>query len=108
MSSNLNRVNPSLSWHPRFLNDSRCYSSSTEDRILIVITDHGPTPPNGKREPAYLSYGFSSVYSRCSPVGEICQGTQAHGPDIALLIFGDHRQQQQHERIGVVMKRCIN
>ncbi|GBL77521.1 hypothetical protein AVEN_41899-1 [Araneus ventricosus] len=22
-------------------------------------------------------------------------GTQAHGPDIALLIFGDHHQQQQ-------------
>ncbi|GBM87430.1 hypothetical protein AVEN_113840-1 [Araneus ventricosus] len=25
----------------------------------------------------------------------ISEGTQAHGPDIALLIFGDHQQQQQ-------------
>ncbi|GBM10222.1 hypothetical protein AVEN_177491-1 [Araneus ventricosus] len=23
------------------------------------------------------------------------QGTQAHGPDVALLIFGDHHHQQQ-------------
>ncbi|GBM93354.1 hypothetical protein AVEN_159723-1 [Araneus ventricosus] len=66
--------------HPGNLNGSRCNSSSTEARVLVAITDHGPTPPEigtyshlsgnrappliypqGKREPAYLSVGFSSL-----------------------------------------------
>ncbi|GBM23281.1 hypothetical protein AVEN_26013-1 [Araneus ventricosus] len=34
---------------------------------------------------------------------DISEGTQAHGPDIALLIFGDHHQQQQQQEICVFM-----
>ncbi|GBN83005.1 hypothetical protein AVEN_124659-1 [Araneus ventricosus] len=52
-------------------------SSSTEAGVLMAITGHGPTPPEGdtyyhwrgvtrpppeKREPAYLSGEFSSTY----------------------------------------------
>ncbi|GBL77552.1 hypothetical protein AVEN_41923-1 [Araneus ventricosus] len=71
-------------------------SSSTEAGVLIVITDHGPTPPEGgtyyhwwrvtrppllkyppgKREPAYLSGGLSSVYSWCPPLGRTVKPDQ--------------------------------
>ncbi|GBM45686.1 hypothetical protein AVEN_237923-1 [Araneus ventricosus] len=79
-----NRATPALPLHPGFLNDSRCNSSSIEAGVLVAFTGHDPTPPErstyyhwwrvtrpplllyppGKREPAYLSGGFSSVYSR--------------------------------------------
>ncbi|GBM49434.1 hypothetical protein AVEN_149706-1 [Araneus ventricosus] len=36
-----------MPWHRRPLNDSRCSSSSTEAGVLIVITQHGPHPPEG-------------------------------------------------------------
>ncbi|GBM96632.1 hypothetical protein AVEN_15665-1 [Araneus ventricosus] len=67
-----------LPCHPGLLNDSRCNSSSIEAGVLVAITGHGPNPPvggtyyhwwrdpspaitipQGKREPAYLSGGFS-------------------------------------------------
>ncbi|GBM57586.1 hypothetical protein AVEN_85450-1 [Araneus ventricosus] len=76
--------------HQRTLNDSRCNRSSTEAGILMAITGHGSTPPEGgtyyhlkgvtqpprllnpskEREPAYLSGGFSSTYSWCLQVGD--------------------------------------
>ncbi|GBL97758.1 hypothetical protein AVEN_248691-1 [Araneus ventricosus] len=43
--------------------------------VLSLEKKHKPPtllyPPEGMREPAYLSDGFSSVDSRCPPVGEI-------------------------------------
>ncbi|GBN47134.1 hypothetical protein AVEN_141789-1, partial [Araneus ventricosus] len=32
---------------PRLVNESRCDSSSAEAGVLVVITGHGPTPPEG-------------------------------------------------------------
>ncbi|GBL95946.1 hypothetical protein AVEN_227167-1, partial [Araneus ventricosus] len=32
---------------PGSLNDSRCDSLSTEAEVLVAITCHGPTPPEG-------------------------------------------------------------
>ncbi|GBM28621.1 hypothetical protein AVEN_72192-1 [Araneus ventricosus] len=75
---------PALPWHPDNLNDSRCNSSSTEARALVAITDPshrryvlslegGFNPPllypQEKREPVYLSGGFSSMKSWCPPRG---------------------------------------
>ncbi|GBM11074.1 hypothetical protein AVEN_259763-1 [Araneus ventricosus] len=72
------------------IRDSEYNSSSTEAGVLVPITGHGLTPPigstyyhwwrdpapplqypPGKREPAYFSGGFSSVYSRCLPEGYV-------------------------------------
>ncbi|GBM84563.1 hypothetical protein AVEN_137715-1 [Araneus ventricosus] len=36
-----------LTCHPGLLNDIRFNSSSTEAQILLVIIDHGPSPPLG-------------------------------------------------------------
>ncbi|GBM37994.1 hypothetical protein AVEN_171175-1 [Araneus ventricosus] len=38
---------PSLTWHPGNLNDSSCNSSSTDAEILVAITGHGSTRPEG-------------------------------------------------------------
>ncbi|GBM98709.1 hypothetical protein AVEN_117117-1 [Araneus ventricosus] len=38
---------PALPKHPGSLNDSRCNSSSTEAGVLMAITRHGSTPPEG-------------------------------------------------------------
>ncbi|GBM19689.1 hypothetical protein AVEN_199857-1 [Araneus ventricosus] len=73
-------------FRPMYLSDGRCYSWSIEDRDPTALTGQGrnasrrrhalsptvgkPKPllyPLGKREPAYLSSGFSTVYSRCPP-----------------------------------------
>ncbi|GBL78491.1 hypothetical protein AVEN_42975-1 [Araneus ventricosus] len=76
-------LSPALLRHPGHLNDSFCNSSSTEAGVLIayhqntarpipkevrIITGRGIqrpsiTIPQGKRVPAYLSGGHSSVYS---------------------------------------------
>ncbi|GBN86264.1 hypothetical protein AVEN_24734-1 [Araneus ventricosus] len=67
------------------VNDSPCDSSSTKVGILVAITGHNPTSPvlttyyhwrrvprpppllypPGKRDPAYLSRGFSSTNLWC-------------------------------------------
>ncbi|GBN51259.1 hypothetical protein AVEN_108498-1 [Araneus ventricosus] len=69
---------------PVHLTDARCNSSSAE--VLMAFTGYGPTAPVGgntlstaedkpllyppeKRDAAYLSGGFLSTYSWCSPVG---------------------------------------
>ncbi|GBM04202.1 hypothetical protein AVEN_41022-1 [Araneus ventricosus] len=64
-------------------NDSRCNSSNTEAGVLVAITGHGPSLPEGgtyyhwrgkldphnyctlvqEREPSHLSGYFSSTYS---------------------------------------------
>ncbi|GBL60645.1 hypothetical protein AVEN_176301-1, partial [Araneus ventricosus] len=42
-----NWIYPALSWHPGPLNGSPCNSSSAEAEVLVAITGHGPTPPEG-------------------------------------------------------------
>ncbi|GBM00748.1 hypothetical protein AVEN_74492-1 [Araneus ventricosus] len=79
---------PSLPNHPGNLSDSRCNSSSTEAGVLVAITGHGLTPPEGgtyyrwwgqrppllypqgKREPAYLSGSLSYPRDRGARPGE--------------------------------------
>ncbi|GBL62908.1 hypothetical protein AVEN_206444-1, partial [Araneus ventricosus] len=39
-----NGVTPALPWHPGFLNDGHCNSSSAEAEVLIVVTGHDPNP----------------------------------------------------------------
>ncbi|GBN70069.1 hypothetical protein AVEN_233062-1 [Araneus ventricosus] len=77
-TDNHKRSCPILLNHPGLLNDSRCNSSSTEAGVLMAISGHGPTPPEGgsycnwrvdldphhyythrqERESAYLSSGI--------------------------------------------------
>ncbi|GBM59814.1 hypothetical protein AVEN_10021-1 [Araneus ventricosus] len=72
--------------YPGLLNASRCDSSSIEACVQVAITGHDPTPPEGgtyyhrrevtspppllyppgKRDPVYLSGGFSPLKD-CSP-----------------------------------------
>ncbi|GBL83564.1 hypothetical protein AVEN_196398-1 [Araneus ventricosus] len=71
-------------FRPLHLSDGRCNSP----RVLVTITGHGPTRrrhalslakgkpksllyPPGKRDPAYLSGGFSSTYSWCPILGPL-------------------------------------
>ncbi|GBN38277.1 hypothetical protein AVEN_219718-1 [Araneus ventricosus] len=65
-----------------YLSDGHCNSSSAEAGVLMAITGHGPTPPGGasppgKRDPAYLSGSFSSVFLWCPwdrlQVSKVCK-----------------------------------
>ncbi|GBO30894.1 hypothetical protein AVEN_259627-1 [Araneus ventricosus] len=44
---NFKRVISILPWHSGTLNDSHCNSSTTESGVLVAITGHGPTRPEG-------------------------------------------------------------
>ncbi|GBL85366.1 hypothetical protein AVEN_34567-1 [Araneus ventricosus] len=38
---------PYLPWNPGNPNDSRCNSSNSGAGVLVAVTGHGPTPPEG-------------------------------------------------------------
>ncbi|GBN04465.1 hypothetical protein AVEN_59089-1 [Araneus ventricosus] len=87
---------------PGLLNDSLCDSSSTEARVLVAITGHGLTPPEGgmyyhrrrvtrlppllyppgKRDLSYLYGGFSFTNSWC-PLWEAIEATRFWLPLLA-------------------------
>ncbi|GBM87092.1 hypothetical protein AVEN_207540-1 [Araneus ventricosus] len=91
-------VTPFLSCRPGYMRNDRHNNSDTEVGVLTFFTGHGPTLPEGstyhhmlglsqtaplfysqeKRDPAYLSGDFSSMYSWCSLVGVAHNGKNSH------------------------------
>ncbi|GBL90161.1 hypothetical protein AVEN_135495-1 [Araneus ventricosus] len=68
--------------HQGFLNDSRCNSLSTEARVLIGVTDHGPTPPEAEYPALFGLFSIRTLWRQNGapvPVPEAITATERVG-----------------------------